>query len=94
MFHTRLSNILHQKKIAKVDLAKHLGISRATLDCYLNGIRFMSSDKIELTARYLNVSVGYLFGEEDSNTSLQDLQNQLISLSQKVDTIAKSLQKK
>lgn len=92
MFHNRLSNTLHQKKITKVDLANHLGISRSTLDGYLNGTRFMPSDKIELTARYLNVSVGYLFGEKDSNTSLQELQNQLLKLAEKVDTIANSLQ--
>lgn len=92
MFHDRLSYLLHQKKITKVELANHLEIARSTLDGYLNGKTFMPSDKIQMTARYLNVSVGYLFGETDSGTSLQELQNQLLKLAEKVDTIANSLQ--
>ena len=92
MFHKNFSNLLHQSKITKTDMADHLGVARSTLDGYLNGRTPMPSDKLEKAASYLNVSVGYLFGETDNKTSLQDLQYQLSKLTEKVDAIANSLQ--
>ena len=50
-------------KTTKKQFAEYLGITRATLDDYLTGKTCMTSDKIEKSAAYFGVSVGYLFGE-------------------------------
>lgn len=94
MINIALSDLIYRNKVTKTELAAFLDVSRSTLDGYLNGTRPMPSDKIVLAAQYFNVSVGYLFGETDSSTSLQDLQCQMSDLAKKIENIANILQMK
>ena len=65
MLGTILNKLIEERGTSKTHLAKHLKISRSTLDDYINGKTYMPSDKIEKTAKYFNVSIAYLFGETD-----------------------------
>ena len=95
MFSKILDNLLHERKVTKSAFCKYLGISRTTLDDYLNGITFMPGDKIEKTAAFFGVTVGYLFGETPSDTTKQVhemLTNQQIQLTEIADLLKKLVQ--
>ncbi len=67
-----LTKLIEEKNATKTDVAKHIAVARNTLDDYLAGRTFMTSDKIEKIAQYFNVSISYLFGE--SNTDAISIQ--------------------
>jgi transcriptional regulator with XRE-family HTH domain len=86
----------------KTALARHLAVSRSTLDAYLSGKWDIPSSKIEAIAAYFKVSIGSLFGEKDNKASpgqsiralLSEQLIQLKKLNKTLDSIAKSLQTK
>lgn len=94
MINVVLSDLIYQHKTKKVEFAKYLDVTRATLDSYLNATTPMPSDKIVLAAAYFDVTVGYLFGETVSSTSLKILQRQVADLTEKVEFLANNLQMK
>lgn len=58
-----IKDLMKKKKVKKIRLSEHLGIARNTLDDYLAERTYLTSDKIEKLADYLEVPVSYLFGE-------------------------------
>lgn len=71
MFPENLRAIFDNRKVNKAKYCRHLGIARTTLDDYLSERSYMTSDKIEKTAEYFNVSVASLFGETvDQNKNI------------------------
>jgi transcriptional regulator with XRE-family HTH domain len=95
-----LNNLLFERKVSKTEFSLYLGCSRSTLDDYLNGKTQMPADRIKKTAVFFGVSVGYLFGEENSgdgnNIQLKNLvleqEKKINELSKKIETIANTLQ--
>lgn len=85
--------LIRIRKVSKLNFAAYLGIARTTLDDYLNGTTFMPSDKIEKTADYLNVSVGFLFGEVDDAGEFIDksLRRQVAELTKQIKEQNKTL---
>lgn len=87
MLHKNLSRLIFERDIKKTDLATHLGVSRVTLNYYLNGTWAVPSDVLEKTAAYFNVSIGSLFGETDTDT---DIQKQLKQQQKQTKTTTKT----
>ena len=56
---------MFQRKISKKDLSENVGIARTTLDQILKGSDARIST-IEGIAKELNVSIGYLFDQEET----------------------------
>jgi transcriptional regulator with XRE-family HTH domain len=94
MFGKNLEKIIRDRKTSKTNFAAYLGVSRSTLDDYLNEVTFMPSDKIEKTAIYFNVTVGFLFGEDQSGQQIeQSLQKQLSEMNKQLSAQTKLLNK-
>ncbi len=82
MFGKNLEKLIRDRKTSKTNFAAYLVVSRSTLDDYLNEVTFMPSDKIEKTAIYFNVTVGFLFGEDQSGQQINlSLEQQLAKMS-------------
>jgi len=86
-----IDNLIKESGSSKSAFAKYLGISRTTLDDYINGKTFMSSNLIEKTAAYFKVSIAYLFGEVSEAGKYVDeqLRQQLYELTQQVKKLNK-----
>lgn len=84
--------LLSETGKTKTSLCNHLGIARTTLDDYLSGTTYMTSDKIEKAAEFFGVSVGYLFGEQSSKTSLSEIKKLMKKQQELLNIIANSLQ--
>jgi transcriptional regulator with XRE-family HTH domain len=86
MFAKTLENLILTRKVSKITFSRYLGIARSTLDGYLSGSTFMPSDKIEKTAAYFKVSIGFLFGEVDEEGEYIDksLRRQIADLTKQV----------
>jgi len=94
MFGKNLEKLIRDRKTSKTNFATYLGVSRSTLDDYLNEVTFMPSDKIEKTAIYFNVTVGFLFGEDQSGQQIeQSLQKQLSEMNKQLSAQTKLLNK-
>lgn len=74
MFTKNLENLRRERKISKTAFCKQLGVARSTFDDYLNGTTQMPADKIEKSAVILGVTVGYLFGEVQTDNEKQLLE--------------------
>lgn len=60
---TRIKNKRKELKISADDLAKHIGVSRATIFRYENGdIEKMPAKTLELIAEYLRTTPAFLMG--------------------------------
>lgn len=65
-FCERLKLLREQNRMTLEDVATHIGVGRATVYKYENGIiTNVPSDKIELLAKLFNVSPAYLMGWEE-----------------------------
>lgn len=62
----KIEIMMIQRKISKKDLCEHVGIARTTLDQILKGSDARIST-IEGIARELNVTIGFLFDEEENS---------------------------
>jgi transcriptional regulator with XRE-family HTH domain len=70
-----IRKLIEEKKVRKVELAKYLDVARNTLDDYLSGRTYMTTDKLSKLSKFFDVPVGYFFDDETSP-----------SISQKVET--------
>jgi len=62
----RIKELRESLGVSQVDFADKIGVSKQTLYKYENDVvTNIPSDKIELAAKLLNVSPGYLMGWED-----------------------------
>lgn len=92
MFGKNLERLIRERNLNKRKLAATINVTRSTLDRYLKEESFMPSDKIEIIAAYLGVTVGYLFGEtDDNNISLRDItinqQQQINEINRKLNNL-------
>ncbi len=58
--------LMEEQNVKKTELANYLGIARNTLDDYLSGKTFMTSEKIEKVSIYFKKPISYLFGETNN----------------------------
>ncbi|MFY0742124.1 helix-turn-helix transcriptional regulator [Solibacillus silvestris] len=65
-FGTRLTTLRKQKKLLQADLAKKIGIARATYGAYEQGTRQPDFDTLEKIADFFEVSTDYLLGRTDT----------------------------
>lgn len=93
MFGKNLEKIIRDQKTNKSALCRELNITRATLDRYLNGESFMPSDKIEITAKYLGVTVSQLFGENQRVGEELSLSTLIIDQQRQINEINQILKK-
>jgi len=94
MFGKNLEKLIRDRKASKTKFAEYINTSRTTLNDYLNGTTFMPSDKIEKTAIYFNVTVGFLFGEEQYVDPIEiHLRKKLAEISKQLDAQSKLMNK-
>jgi transcriptional regulator with XRE-family HTH domain len=94
MFVENLKKLIKDRKVSKTNFASYINTSRSTLDDYLNGTTFMPSDKIEKTAIFFNVTVGFLFGEEQYADPIEiHLRKKLAEISKQLDAQTKLMNK-
>lgn len=63
-----LKAILKEYDIKQKELASILNVKPAAVSKYVNGTRNMSTDKITILAKHLNITVDYLLKSEKDNT--------------------------
>ncbi|CAD5999489.1 BetR domain-containing protein [Agreia sp. COWG] len=63
----RVRDLMWDRRLTAKALATSIGVDPTGLGRRLRGERGWSSDEIKAASRTLEVSVGYLFGETDSN---------------------------
>jgi transcriptional regulator with XRE-family HTH domain len=71
----KINELMESRGVRKTELSKYLNVARNTLDDYLVEKTYMTSDKIEKTAKFFEIPVGYFFGEvskSGDNTELVD----------------------
>ena len=61
MFSTNLKQIMLDHSKTQSDLVKDLNLRQATVSDWLNGKKYPRMDKVELLAKYFNVSINDLF---------------------------------
>ncbi len=88
----KIRDLLHQQKVSKTEFANYLGIARSTLNDYLTGRTLMTTDRIQQTAKFFNVTVSYLFNEETNdineiNKTLNNHQQQINELKTLIEQI-------
>ncbi|MDR0385496.1 MAG: helix-turn-helix domain-containing protein [Prevotellaceae bacterium] len=78
----KMSKLIEDRDVRKIELSKHLGVARNTLDDYLSEKTYMTSDKIEKVAKFFNVPVGYFFDESPQATINKELttEDRLLSI--------------
>lgn len=60
MFSTNLKQIMLDRSKTQSDLVKDLNLRQATVSDWLNGKKYPRMDKVELLAKYFNVSINDL----------------------------------
>lgn len=68
-FHKRLISLRAEKKISQIELAESINVSRQTLSKWENGIIMPDAANLVALATYFDVSVDYLLGLCDRETS-------------------------
>ena len=95
MFPQTISNLLVERKISKQKLADYLESSRSTLNDYLSGKVPMPADRIQKTANFFGVSVGYLFGETSERAiEFQTIYNLLMQQQKQISNLIEVVGKK
>jgi len=95
MFPQTIEHLLVERKVSKSELARHLASSRSTLNDYLSGKISMPSDRIQKTADFFGVSVGYLFGETSERTiEFQTIYDLLVQQQKQIDNLIEVVSKK
>ena len=69
LFPIRLSQLIREKYISRRALAKELGLSSVIITKYIHGDTMPSVTTLVCLADYFNVSVDYLLGRKDEDTS-------------------------
>lgn len=66
MFGSRLKALRESRNISADELAKAIGVNKATVHRYETGyFKSIKMDKLEGISKFLNVSINYLTGEAD-----------------------------
>lgn len=91
-----IDNLIREHKTSKTKFSAYLGISRSTLDDYLNERTFMPSNLIEKTAAYFGVSIAFLFGETTEmgkyvDKALREQLAEMAELTRKMKKLSKTL---
>lgn len=73
----RLKELRKRKKMTQQELANIIGVTKLTILRWEKGDRQIKSDKAQQLAEYFNVSVGYLLGYEDNNSSVSSVVNEV-----------------
>lgn len=69
LFPIRLLQLIREKYISRRALAKELGLSSVIITKYIHGDTMPSVTTLVCLADYFNVSVDYLLGRKDEDTS-------------------------
>lgn len=67
-FHKRLKSLRKERQKNQEDLAKLLGVTRATISAYETDKIMPPYDKLQMLADYFSVSIEYLTGQNDSKS--------------------------
>ena len=95
MFPQTIEHLLVERKVSKSELAYHLESSRSTLNDYLSGKVPMPSDRIQKTADFFGVSVGYLFGEtSDRAIEFQTIYDLLVQQQKQINNLVEIVNNK
>lgn len=65
-FKDRLTNLRKKTKLYQVDMAKKIGVARATYGAYEQGTRQPDFETLQTIADFFDVSTDYLLGRTDS----------------------------
>ena len=66
MLHTTIEQLIHSRRVKKTHLAAFLGISRNTLNDYIAGKTFPTSDIIYRIAEYFKLPAAALFAPDNA----------------------------
>lgn len=66
-FHKRLKSLRKERQKNQEDLAKLLGVTRATISAYETDKIMPPYDKLQMLSDYFSVSIEYLTGQESKN---------------------------
>lgn len=66
-FYIRLKELRNRCGLSQNELAKKMGIQRATVNAWEMGISFPNAQSLVLLAKFFKVSVDYLLGYDDSD---------------------------
>lgn len=79
-FHRRLKSLRKERQKNQNDLAKLLGVTRATVSAYETNKIMPPYDKLKILSDYFNVSVEYLTGKNTEEESKFDVNETLLKL--------------
>lgn len=79
-FHRRLKSLRKERQKNQNDLAKLLGVTRATVSAYETNKIMPPYDKLKILSDYFNVSVEYLTGKNAEEESKFDVNETLLKL--------------
>lgn len=68
----RIKDLRERNHESQNELAKIIGVSKATMSKYENGLVQMSDDTMKVLAHHFNCSIDYLLGYESSATIDKD----------------------
>ncbi len=88
-FANRLKMLRTSAKRTQQDIADLLKVRRSTVGEYERGIIIPPADKINVLAKYFNVTVDYLIGNDDENEDLSKAFEHLLSLLNGQDLVYK-----
>lgn len=72
VFSTNLTYYLAQKDVMQKDLAKHLGISQASVNDWIKKRTYPRMDKLQMTAEFLGVKMTDLVEPRNKMSSTED----------------------
>ncbi len=82
LLYERLKELRNRCNLSQNELAKKMGVQRATVNAWEMGISFPNAQSLVLLAKYFKVSVDYLLGYNDDDmidvSELNDKEKKLI----------------
>lgn len=81
----RMKEIMNEKGIKQVELAKALGLSKTTINAWFNNNSDPKTDQLEQIADTLNVSVEYLVTGQERKDHLTGEEKKLIEQYRKIN---------
>jgi transcriptional regulator with XRE-family HTH domain len=66
-----ISKLIEDKNVKKTQLSKYLDVARNTLDDYLSEKTYMTTEKLEKTAKFFGVPVSYFFEDPPNGNITQ-----------------------
>lgn len=75
MFGEKLKKLRENENLTQAQFAKKFGLLKSSISMYENNIRLPSVEVIKEIAKYFNVSIDYLLGNETSSNKDEELKN-------------------